>query len=111
MTYVNKVQELIGNSLLKATRLQAVHIDWAAPRVKGTDFSYVSTRDVLQVANQCSPTLTQIGCSSRVWQVGWVSNVRFGEPYTKLGCKGSHTSRRRSGNDYGVGTMRMAGGP
>lgn len=69
MEYTNEFQEFIGNSLSKATKLQAVHINFMTMRVEGTDFSYVSATDALQILNQCSPTVIQIGCASRVWQV------------------------------------------
>ena len=111
MTYINRVQELIGNSLAKATKLRAVHINFMTLRVEGTGSSYVSTEDALQIVNQCSPTVTQIGCANRVWQVSWVSNVRFGEPYANLGCEGSHTSGKGEDNNRRVSTIRSAGGP
>ena len=65
------------------------------PRVGEADFTYVSTRDVLRIVNQCSSTITQIGCASRVWRVSWVSNVDRDEPYTKLGCEGGYASGGR----------------
>ena len=67
--HVDKVQEYIGNSLSKATRLEAVHVNFMNVRVGRPDLSYVSTEDALRIVNQCSPTVTQIGCASRVWQV------------------------------------------
>ena len=69
MNYIDEVQEFIGNSLSKATKLQAVHINFMTLRVEGIDSPHLSTRDMLQIVNQCSPTITQIGCTSRVWQV------------------------------------------
>ncbi|KAF9645469.1 hypothetical protein BDM02DRAFT_3181243 [Thelephora ganbajun] len=62
-------QEFAGNSLSKATRLQAVHINFITTRVEGPDFSYISTKDALHIVNQCGSTVTQIGCANRVWQV------------------------------------------
>lgn len=95
MDFVNEVQELIGNSLSKAIKLQAVHINSMTPRVEGSDLSYVSARDALRIVNQCSPAITQIGCASRVWQVSWASNIHSHESYTELGCKGGYTSGKR----------------
>ena len=69
MNYINKAQEFIGDSLSKATKLQAVHTNFMTPRVEGIDYPHVSTGDVLQVVNKCSPTMKQIGCATRVWQV------------------------------------------
>ena len=64
-------------------------MNFMAWRVEGTDLN------MLQIVNRCSPTVTQIGCASRVWQVSLVPNVRFNESYTKPGREGGHTSRRR----------------
>ena len=76
--YTNEFQESIGTSLSKATRLQAVHINFVTLQAEGSHSSYVSTRDALRIVNRCSPTVTQIGCATRVWQVSLVPNVRFG---------------------------------
>lgn len=106
--YINEFQEFIRNSLSKATKLQAVHINFLTLCVEG---SYVSTEDALQIVNQCSPTLTQIGCASCVWQVSRAPNIPFGESYTRLGCKGGHTGGRGQDDNRRTGTVRSARGP
>jgi len=68
--YIDKFQEFIGNSLSKATKLQAAHINLTSLPMGDTDFPYAE--DVLRIVNRCSSTVTQIGCASRVWQVSRV---------------------------------------
>ena len=93
--YIDKLQEFIGTSLSKATRLQAAHINLTGLPTGDTDFPYASAEDVLRIVNQCSSTVTQIGCASRVWRVSRVLNVRCNEPYTVLGCEGGYASWKR----------------
>ena len=76
---LNEFQVRIGCSLSKAPKLQAVHINFTTVPVEDTDFYYVSPKDALGIVNQCSPTITQMGCASRVWKVSLASDIRLGE--------------------------------
>jgi len=60
---------LMGNSLSKATKLQAVHIHFVVVRINGLDLSYASPKDALHIVKQCGSAVTQIGSGDLVWQV------------------------------------------
>jgi hypothetical protein len=96
---MNRFQEFIGNSLSKAAKLQAVHVNFFSAGTDGTEFFHVSPRDALQIVKQCSPTLTQIGFASRVWQVRPALDLLAGESDGRLGREGGHPSGRRQDDD------------
>ena len=53
-----------------------------------------TSENALKIANQCSPTVTQIGLYGLVWQVRWVSNVLPAKPHKKSGCEEIQKGRK-----------------
>ena len=105
-----RFQDLLGNSLSKATKLQVVHLNSRTVRTGGIESSSSSPQDMLPIVKKCSSTLTQIGCGSCVWQVGLISDIRSGESYRKSGCEEGYRSRKRQEDDDKIGTRSRTTG-
>ena len=100
------------NSLSKATQLQAIHLNFLTGRiVHGIHFFLISAEDALQIVRHCSTTVTQIGSAGRVWQVGLMSNIPFGESYKKSGYEGGDPSGGRQDDDGRIVSRGSKGGP
>ena len=110
MQSMNGFQEFIGYSLSKATKLQAVHVNFLSVGVDGTESFHVPLGDALQIVKQCSHTLTQIGFASRVWQVRPVLDFLAGEFDGRLGREEGRPGGRRQDDNCGIGTLRSTGG-
>jgi len=55
--------------LSQAKRLRTVHLNYPLEATADT-LPVLSPTKALEVIRQCSPTITQFGCNTRVWQVG-----------------------------------------
>ncbi|KAH7910379.1 hypothetical protein BJ138DRAFT_1173181 [Hygrophoropsis aurantiaca] len=60
--------DVVAQCLAPAHRLRSIHINF--PMASGEPVAHgLLMSDALYIARQCSATLTQIGCNTRVWQV------------------------------------------
>lgn len=69
-------QDNIGSSLSKAKRLRAVHINFTL-KVRADELPEITTTQLVSVVEQCSSTVMQIGCNTRVWQVCFTSSCTW----------------------------------
>ncbi|KAK2460845.1 hypothetical protein APHAL10511_007315 [Amanita phalloides] len=66
----------VGTALACAKNIRIVHINHPLDARAETEPKVMET-DVLSIVNQCSPTLTQLGWNTKVWQV--TNSVHVGE--------------------------------
>lgn len=59
------MQDSLGPCLSLLTALRTLHINY--PMGPGSPF--LPQTQILSILNECSPTITQFGCNTRVWQV------------------------------------------
>ncbi|KAF8635641.1 hypothetical protein AX15_000276 [Amanita polypyramis BW_CC] len=58
----------VGAALACGKNLRAIHINYPLDVRAETESNFAET-DALTIVNQCSSTLVQLGCNTRVWQV------------------------------------------
>ena len=66
------MQDSLGPCLSLLTALRTLHINY--PMGPGSPF--LPQTQILSILNECSPTITQFGCNTRVWQVSSLSRTR-----------------------------------
>lgn len=59
-----------------AKNLRVIHINHPLKEQEGMEPTIIGT-DVMSIVDQCSPTLIQLGCNTRVWQVSFQSSGHF----------------------------------
>ena len=66
----NHAQNKLGSCLSFAKALRTIHINYPMGAA-GNSSPVLPQTEALSILNQCSPTVTQVGCNTRVWEVSF----------------------------------------